>query len=79
MSIIGKVDTLWRYPVKSMRGEELDQAFAGYSGVYGDRVFAFRSSAIPRDFRISQLASSEDFCNIVPGFVILTKLRAPSI
>jgi uncharacterized protein YcbX len=45
MSIIGKVDTLWRYPVKSMRGEELDQAFASYSGIYGDRVFAFRSSA----------------------------------
>src|SRR6266481_6954744 len=45
MSLIGKVDSLWRYPVKSMRGEELDQAFAGYSGIYGDRVFAFRSSA----------------------------------
>ena len=45
MSIIGKVDSLWRYPVKSMRGEELDEAFAGYSGIYGDRLFAFRSSA----------------------------------
>ena len=50
MSIIGKVDTLWRYPVKSMRGEELDQTFAGYSGVYGDRVFAFKSSANPKGF-----------------------------
>jgi uncharacterized protein YcbX len=45
MRIIGKVDSLWRYPVKSMRGEELDEAFASYSGIYGDRVFAFRSSA----------------------------------
>jgi uncharacterized protein YcbX len=45
MSIVGKVDSLWRYPVKSMRGEELDEAFAGFSGVYGDRLFAFRSSA----------------------------------
>ena len=45
MSIIGKVDSLWRYPVKSMRGEELDEAFASYSGIYGDRIFAFRSSA----------------------------------
>jgi hypothetical protein len=45
MSIIGKVDGLWRYPVKSMRGEELNEAFASYSGIYGDRVFAFRSSA----------------------------------
>ena len=50
MSIIGKVDSLWRYPVKSMRGEELDEAFAGFSGIYGDRLFAFRSSASPKEF-----------------------------
>ncbi len=50
MSIIGKIDSLWRYPVKSMRGEELDEAFAGYSGIYGDRLFAFRSSASPKGF-----------------------------
>jgi uncharacterized protein len=28
-----------------MRGEELEQAFVGFSGIYGDRIFAFRSSA----------------------------------
>src|SRR5438067_7263742 len=50
MSTIGKVDSLWRYPVKSMRGEELDEAFAGYPGIYGDRVFAFKSSASPTGF-----------------------------
>ena len=50
MSLIGKVDSLWRYPVKSMRGEELDEIFAGFSGVYGDRLFAFRSSASPTGF-----------------------------
>src|SRR5438045_8444551 len=50
MSVIGKVDSVWRYPVKSMRGEELDEAFAGFSGIYGDRLFAFRSSASPKGF-----------------------------
>jgi len=50
MSVIGKVDSLWRYPVKSMRGEELDEAFAGFSGIYGDRLFAFESSASPKGF-----------------------------
>ena len=50
MSIIGKVDSIWRYPVKSMRGEELAEAFAGYSGIYGDRLFAFKSSASPIGF-----------------------------
>jgi uncharacterized protein YcbX len=50
MSIIGRVESLWRYPVKSMRGEELDEMFAGYAGVYGDRLFAFESSASPKGF-----------------------------
>ena len=50
MRVIGKVDSLWRYPVKSMRGEELEEAFVGYSGVYGDRLFAFRCSTRPKGF-----------------------------
>src|SRR5260370_4530302 len=50
MSVAGKVDSLWRYPVKSMRGDELEEAFVGFSGVYGDRLFAFRSTAAPKGF-----------------------------
>jgi len=50
MPVVGKVESLWRYPVKSMRGEELDELFAGYSGIYGDRLFAFASSASPKGF-----------------------------
>jgi len=41
MTVVGRVQSLWRYPVKSMRGEELPEAFAGYGGVYGDRCWAF--------------------------------------
>jgi uncharacterized protein len=50
MRIVGRVESLWRYPVKSMRGEELQEAFAGFPGVYGDRVYAFRSAAAPKGF-----------------------------
>jgi uncharacterized protein YcbX len=50
MSIVATVESLWRYPVKSMRGEELGEMFAGYSGFYGDRLFAFKSSASPKGF-----------------------------
>lgn len=42
MTPIGRVHSLWRYPVKSMRGEQIDSAFVGFSGVYGDRIYAFR-------------------------------------
>ena len=48
MEHIGTVESLWRYPVKSMRGEALQEAFVGFPGLYGDRVFAFRNSAAPR-------------------------------
>jgi uncharacterized protein len=50
MAVVGTVESLWRYPVKSMRGEELDELFAGYAGVYGDRLFAFESSANQKGF-----------------------------
>jgi uncharacterized protein YcbX len=45
MGIIGQVESVWRYPVKSMRGEAMVEIFAGFSGVYGDRLYAFKSSA----------------------------------
>ena len=50
MTTVGKVESLWRYPVKSMRGEELPQAFIGFAGVYGDRLYAIRSSASVKGF-----------------------------
>jgi MOSC domain-containing protein len=50
LSIIGRVDSLWRYPVKSMRGEQLEEAFVGFAGVYGDRLFAFKSAASQKGF-----------------------------
>jgi len=50
MAIVGTVESLWRYPVKSMRGEQLEEMFAGYAGVYGDRLFAFESSASAKGF-----------------------------
>src|SRR3954451_17739579 len=50
MEIVGKIESLWRYPVKSMRGEELREAFVGFPGVYGDRLHAFHSSAANKGF-----------------------------
>jgi uncharacterized protein len=45
MSVVGHVESLWRYPVKSMRGEKLQDAFIGFPGVYGDRLYAFHNAA----------------------------------
>ena len=50
MSVVGRVESVWRYPVKSMRGEQLPEIFAAFAGVWGDRLFAFKSSATPVGF-----------------------------
>lgn len=50
MSTIARVDSLWRFPVKSMRGEQVREAFVGFSGIYGDRLFAIQSSAGHKGF-----------------------------
>jgi len=39
---IGQVEALFRYPVKSMRGERLEAANLGWHGLDGDRRLAFR-------------------------------------
>lgn len=40
MTRIGVIEQLWRYPVKSMRGESLTQARVTFTGLVGDRVWA---------------------------------------
>jgi uncharacterized protein YcbX len=40
--IIGTVKQIWRYPVKSMGGEELTECAVGQSGIPGDRGWALR-------------------------------------
>jgi uncharacterized protein YcbX/catechol 2,3-dioxygenase-like lactoylglutathione lyase family enzyme len=39
---IGQVEAIFRYPVKSMRGERLEAAKLGWHGLEGDRRLAFR-------------------------------------
>ncbi|MCM2315650.1 MAG: MOSC domain-containing protein [Thermoanaerobaculia bacterium] len=39
---IGEIEALFRYPVKSMRGEPVEDAGLGWHGLDGDRRLAFR-------------------------------------
>ena len=41
MTVVGRVAGLWRYPVKSMAGEELDGVEVSWHGLAGDRRWAF--------------------------------------
>jgi uncharacterized protein YcbX len=50
MDHVGKVESLWRYPVKSMRGEQQQAVFASFSGILGDRICALHDTAAPANF-----------------------------
>jgi uncharacterized protein YcbX len=50
MGVVGKVESVWRYPVKSMAGEALPKAFIDFAGVYGDRMYAVVNSSAPPGF-----------------------------
>ncbi|MFH8381005.1 MOSC domain-containing protein [Kitasatospora sp. NPDC018058] len=43
--IIGVIERLWRYPVKSTGGERLDSVEVDVRGLAGDRLYAVRDSA----------------------------------
>ena len=77
MSVVGKVDSLWRYPVKSMRGEELEEAFVGFSGIYGDRLFAFSSSASPKGFPYFTGREQKEMLRYSPRFRNRTSAARP--
>src|SRR6184192_1164383 len=65
MSVVGTVESVWRYPVKSMRCEELPEIFAGFAGVYGDRLFAFKSTATPAGFPYMTGREAQDLSPIL--------------
>ena len=44
-TILGSIVSLWRYPVKSMLGEELNAAEVAKRGLLGDRAYALVDSA----------------------------------
>jgi hypothetical protein len=44
-SVLGSVVSLWRFPVKSMMGEELNAADVTERGLLGDRVYALMDTA----------------------------------
>ena len=35
---IGTIDSIWRYPVKGMRGEEIPHTYTAFTGLMGDRI-----------------------------------------
>ncbi|MBA3711290.1 MAG: MOSC domain-containing protein [Pyrinomonadaceae bacterium] len=68
MKTIGTVESLWRYPVKSMSGEAMTEAFMGFSGFYGDRCFAFKNSAARKGFPYLTAREQQQMLRYRPQF-----------
>jgi MOSC domain-containing protein len=65
---LGQVEAIYRYPVKSMRGERLDSANLGWHGIEGDRRLAFRRMNERSEF--PWLTASK-----LPGLVAFSPVR----
>jgi Outer membrane protein beta-barrel domain/MOSC N-terminal beta barrel domain len=68
MERIGTVETICRYPVKSMAGEEVAHAFVGFAGLMGDRAFAFVRTSGPKGFPWHTGREQEDLVLFRPHF-----------
>lgn len=76
---MGSVRELWRYPVKSFRGEPLDEMLLDARGVVGDRFFAVRdangkfgSGKTTRRFRL--LRDLFDFSAVTEGERVVVRV-----
>jgi hypothetical protein len=63
---IGQIEALFRYPVKSMRGEPLDAATLGWHGLEGDRRLAFRRMEERGGFPWLSASKLPDLVNFTP-------------
>lgn len=77
MTTVGTIESLWRYPVKSMGGEEVAEAFVGFSGLYGDRCYAFRNTAARKGFPYLNASAQPQMLLYRPQFRRAERAIAP--
>ena len=77
MTTIGTVESLWRYPIKSMSGEAMTEAFMGFSGFYGDRCFAFKNSTARKGFPYLNATLQQQMLRYRPQFRYAERAAKP--
>ena len=86
MTVVGRVVALWRYPVKSMAAERLDEVEVSWHGLAGDRRWAFiRDGQVHSGFPWLTIRERPDMARYQPRFAepdrpdgSLTLVRTPS-
>jgi hypothetical protein len=77
MERIGTLETVCRYPVKSMAGEELERAFVGFADMMGDRAYAFVRVPGPKGFPWHTGREQEDLVLYRPRYRDRTAASLP--
>ncbi len=77
MTTIGTVESLWRYPIKSMSGEAMTEVFMGFSGLYGDRCFAFKNSSARKGFPYLNATVQQQMLRYRPQFRYAERAAKP--
>ena len=77
MTTIGTIESLWRYPIKSMSGEAMTEAFMGFSGFYGDRCFAFKNSSARKGFPYLNAVVQQKMLRFRPQFRYAERAAKP--
>ena len=77
MTTIGTVESLWRYPIKSMSCEAMTEAFMGFSGFYGDRCFAFKNSSARKGFPYLNATVQQQMLRYRPQFRYAERAAKP--
>ncbi|WP_439814035.1 MOSC domain-containing protein [Zavarzinia sp. CC-PAN008] len=77
MTRLGSVAAIWRFPVKSMAGEQMDSAFVSFSGLLGDRLYAIQHSAAMPGFPYLTARRRPDMLHWQPVFRTPERALAP--
>jgi hypothetical protein len=68
MTVVGRIESVWRYPVKSMPGESLPEAYVSFAGVLGDRLYAVHHAGAPKAFPFLTARSRKEMLRFRPRF-----------
>jgi len=80
MTVVGRIAALWRYPVKSMAGDELDAVEISWHGLAGDRRWAFiRDGQVRSGFPWLTIRERPELAHYRPRFADPDRLSASPV
>ena len=65
---LGKINKIMRFPIKGMKGENMQEVFVGFSGLIGDRIYAIRDKNNTSNFPWFTARQKNDLILYQPAF-----------